>query len=78
MDSDFLKWPVKVYFLLVCGVIVMFHVLYFCFVFSQALELNQANTKALFRRAQAWQGLKEFNKAMVPTLHGQKYTFISL
>uniref|UniRef100_A0A673LLG5 peptidylprolyl isomerase n=1 Tax=Sinocyclocheilus rhinocerous TaxID=307959 RepID=A0A673LLG5_9TELE len=45
---------------------------------DEALELNQTNTKALFRRAQAWQGLKEFNKAMVPTLHRQKYTFISL
>lgn len=32
---------------------------------SQALELNQTNTKALFRRAQAWQGLKEYSKAMV-------------
>ncbi len=49
-----------------------------CFFFPQALELNQTNTKALFRRAQAWQGLKEFNKAMVPTLHGHNYTFISL
>lgn len=36
----------------------------FCCVL-QALELNQANTKALFRRAQAWQGLKEYSKAMV-------------
>uniref|UniRef100_A0A3Q3W951 Peptidyl-prolyl cis-trans isomerase D n=1 Tax=Mola mola TaxID=94237 RepID=A0A3Q3W951_MOLML len=32
---------------------------------NQALELNQTNTKALFRRAQAWQGLKEYSKAMV-------------
>lgn len=32
---------------------------------NEALELDQANTKALFRRAQAWQGLKEFSKAMV-------------
>uniref|UniRef100_A0A672QSZ7 Peptidyl-prolyl cis-trans isomerase D n=1 Tax=Sinocyclocheilus grahami TaxID=75366 RepID=A0A672QSZ7_SINGR len=32
---------------------------------DEALELNQTNTKALFRRAQAWQGLKEFNKAMI-------------
>lgn len=31
----------------------------------QALELNQSNPKALFRRAQAWQGLKENGKAMV-------------
>lgn len=32
---------------------------------DEALDLNQTNTKALFRRAQAWQGLKEFNKAMI-------------
>uniref|UniRef100_A0A3P8RNV7 peptidylprolyl isomerase n=1 Tax=Amphiprion percula TaxID=161767 RepID=A0A3P8RNV7_AMPPE len=32
---------------------------------NEALELSQANTKALFRRAQAWQGLKEYSKAMV-------------
>ncbi|XP_068571319.1 peptidyl-prolyl cis-trans isomerase D [Cebidichthys violaceus] len=32
---------------------------------NEALELNQANTKALFRRAQAWQGLKENSKALV-------------
>ncbi|PWA18747.1 hypothetical protein CCH79_00005555 [Gambusia affinis] len=32
---------------------------------NEALELNQENTKALFRRAQAWQGLKEYNKALV-------------
>uniref|UniRef100_A0A665V9X7 Peptidyl-prolyl cis-trans isomerase D n=1 Tax=Echeneis naucrates TaxID=173247 RepID=A0A665V9X7_ECHNA len=32
---------------------------------SEALELDQTNTKALFRRAQAWQGLKEYSKAMV-------------
>uniref|UniRef100_A0A3B3XAQ9 Peptidyl-prolyl cis-trans isomerase D n=1 Tax=Poecilia mexicana TaxID=48701 RepID=A0A3B3XAQ9_9TELE len=31
---------------------------------DEALELNQENTKALFRRAQAWQGLKEYNKAL--------------
>uniref|UniRef100_H3C9K7 peptidylprolyl isomerase n=1 Tax=Tetraodon nigroviridis TaxID=99883 RepID=H3C9K7_TETNG len=31
----------------------------------RALELNKTNTKALFRRAQAWQGLKEYSQAMV-------------
>ncbi|XP_047209517.1 peptidyl-prolyl cis-trans isomerase D isoform X1 [Girardinichthys multiradiatus] len=31
---------------------------------DEALELNQENTKALFRRAQAWQGLKEYDKAL--------------
>lgn len=35
------------------------------FLVLQALELSEGNTKALFRRAQAWQGLKEYNKAMV-------------
>lgn len=32
---------------------------------NEALELDQANTKALFRRAQAWQGLKENGEAMI-------------
>ncbi|TNN42290.1 Peptidyl-prolyl cis-trans isomerase D [Liparis tanakae] len=32
---------------------------------NEALELNQENTKALFRRAQAWQGLKENGNAMI-------------
>lgn len=41
----------------------MIHVCSLCS--SQALELNQTHAKALFRRAQAWQGLKEFDKAMV-------------
>ncbi|TSV81522.1 Peptidyl-prolyl cis-trans isomerase D [Bagarius yarrelli] len=31
---------------------------------DEALELNQTHAKALFRRAQAWQGLREFNNAM--------------
>ncbi|XP_068181639.1 peptidyl-prolyl cis-trans isomerase D [Antennarius striatus] len=31
---------------------------------NEALEINHTNTKALFRRAQAWQGLKEYSKAM--------------
>ncbi|XP_062856733.1 peptidyl-prolyl cis-trans isomerase D [Trichomycterus rosablanca] len=31
---------------------------------DEALELDQTHAKALFRRAQAWQGLKEFNNAM--------------
>lgn len=31
---------------------------------NEALELNMGNTKALFRRAQAWQGLKEYSKAV--------------
>jgi len=33
----------------------------------QVLELNECNTKALFRRAQAWQGLKDLEQAMVGT-----------
>ncbi|KAF3838755.1 hypothetical protein F7725_010523 [Dissostichus mawsoni] len=32
---------------------------------GKALELDQASTKALFRRAQAWQGLKENSQAMI-------------
>uniref|UniRef100_A0A8C6NHY2 Peptidyl-prolyl cis-trans isomerase D n=1 Tax=Nothobranchius furzeri TaxID=105023 RepID=A0A8C6NHY2_NOTFU len=39
---------------------------------TEALELNQSNAKALFRRAQAWQGLKELNKAMVPIINEMK------
>lgn len=31
----------------------------------QALDLSESNTKALFRRAQAWQGLKDYSQAMV-------------
>nr|XP_006629535.1 PREDICTED: peptidyl-prolyl cis-trans isomerase D [Lepisosteus oculatus] len=31
---------------------------------TEALELNQTNTKALYRRAQAWQGLKEYSHAL--------------
>ena len=38
------------------------------------LELNEANTKALFRRAQAWQGLKDLDKAMVRTSHTALHT----
>ncbi|CAN9514602.1 unnamed protein product [Ophioblennius macclurei] len=41
---------------------------------NEALELNQANTKALFRRAQAWQGLKEYSKAMVDLKEAQGIT----
>ncbi|XP_043113195.1 peptidyl-prolyl cis-trans isomerase D [Puntigrus tetrazona] len=39
---------------------------------DEALELNQTNTKALFRRAQAWQGLKEFSKAMIDLKKAQE------
>lgn len=39
---------------------------------DEALEINQTNTKALFRRAQAWQGLKEFNKAMIDLKKAQE------
>ncbi|XP_061691980.1 peptidyl-prolyl cis-trans isomerase D [Syngnathoides biaculeatus] len=31
---------------------------------NEALALDKGNTKALFRRAQAWQGLKEYSQAM--------------
>nr|XP_057920276.1 peptidyl-prolyl cis-trans isomerase D [Doryrhamphus excisus] len=41
---------------------------------NEALELNNANTKALFRRAQAWQGLKEFSQAMTDLKAAQGIT----
>ncbi|KAJ3587201.1 hypothetical protein NHX12_010799 [Muraenolepis orangiensis] len=31
---------------------------------NQVLELDESNTKALFRRSQAWQGLKDLDQAM--------------
>ncbi|XP_066504685.1 peptidyl-prolyl cis-trans isomerase D [Hoplias malabaricus] len=39
---------------------------------DEALELNQTQTKALFRRAQAWQGLKEYSKAMTDLQKAQQ------
>ncbi|XP_037531078.1 peptidyl-prolyl cis-trans isomerase D [Nematolebias whitei] len=39
---------------------------------NEALELNQSNAKALFRRAQAWQGLKEYNNAMTDLKKAQE------
>ncbi|KAF6732848.1 Peptidyl-prolyl cis-trans isomerase D [Oryzias melastigma] len=39
---------------------------------DEALELNQSNPKALFRRAQAWQGLKENGKAMADLKKAQE------
>ncbi|CAG5988921.1 unnamed protein product [Menidia menidia] len=39
---------------------------------DEALELNQANTKALFRRAQAWQGLKDYSKALIDLKKAQE------
>jgi len=39
---------------------------------NEVLELNQSNTKALFRRAQGWQGLKEFSKAMTDLKKAQE------
>lgn len=41
---------------------------------NEALELNHANTKALFRRAQAWQGLKEYSQAMMDLKKAQGIT----
>ncbi|XP_061048642.1 peptidyl-prolyl cis-trans isomerase D isoform X4 [Eubalaena glacialis] len=32
----------------------------------EALEIDPANTKALYRRAQGWQGLKEYDQALLP------------
>lgn len=31
----------------------------------QALKIDPANTKALYRRAQGWQGIKDFDQALV-------------
>ncbi|XP_064418029.1 peptidyl-prolyl cis-trans isomerase D isoform X2 [Latimeria chalumnae] len=31
---------------------------------DEVLEINQSNTKALYRRAQGWQGVKEYDKAL--------------
>lgn len=31
----------------------------------QALKIDPANTKALYRRAQGWQGIKELDQALV-------------
>ena len=42
------------------------------------LELNESNTKALFRRAQAWQGLKDLDKAMVRTSHTPTHIYSSM
>ncbi|XP_060741289.1 peptidyl-prolyl cis-trans isomerase D [Tachysurus vachellii] len=39
---------------------------------NEALEVNQNLAKALFRRAQAWQGLKEFSKAMIDLKKAQE------
>ncbi|XP_012689741.1 peptidyl-prolyl cis-trans isomerase D [Clupea harengus] len=39
---------------------------------NEALELDETNTKALFRRAQAWQSLKEFNNAMTDLKKAQE------
>lgn len=39
---------------------------------NEVLGLDETNTKALFRRAQAWQGLKEFNNAMTDLKKAQE------
>ncbi|KAG7257864.1 hypothetical protein CRUP_037344 [Coryphaenoides rupestris] len=39
---------------------------------NQVLELNESNTKALFRRAQAWQGLKDLDQAMADLKKAQE------
>lgn len=41
---------------------------------NEALELNETNTKALFRRAQAWEGLKDYTKAMEDLKKAQEIT----
>ncbi|XP_062331703.1 peptidyl-prolyl cis-trans isomerase D [Osmerus eperlanus] len=39
---------------------------------DEVLELNQSNTKALFRRAQGLQGLKEYSRAMIDLKKAQE------
>ncbi|MBN3295468.1 peptidyl-prolyl cis-trans isomerase D [Amia ocellicauda] len=39
---------------------------------SEALELRPANTKALYRRAQAWQGMKEYSQALADLKRAQE------
>uniref|UniRef100_A0A8C9W2U7 Peptidyl-prolyl cis-trans isomerase D n=1 Tax=Scleropages formosus TaxID=113540 RepID=A0A8C9W2U7_SCLFO len=39
---------------------------------TQALDLNPSNTKALYRRAQAWQGMKEYDQAMADLKKAQE------
>lgn len=34
----------------------------------QALAIDPANTKALYRRAQGWQGIRDFDQALVITI----------
>ncbi|KAJ8399273.1 hypothetical protein AAFF_G00413110 [Aldrovandia affinis] len=41
---------------------------------NEALELNQANTKALYRRAQAWQGMKDYSNALLDLKKAQEIT----
>ncbi|MGH0126000.1 UNVERIFIED_CONTAM: hypothetical protein FKN15_015135 [Acipenser sinensis] len=41
---------------------------------NEALEIDQLNTKALYRRAQAWQGMKEYNQALVDLKKAQELT----
>lgn len=39
---------------------------------NEALDLSETNTKALFRRAQAWQGLKDYSQAMMDLKKAQE------
>ncbi|XP_028658489.2 peptidyl-prolyl cis-trans isomerase D [Erpetoichthys calabaricus] len=39
---------------------------------TEALTLDHSNTKALYRRAQAWQGIKEYDKALVDLKKAQE------
>ncbi|XP_062406049.1 peptidyl-prolyl cis-trans isomerase D [Sardina pilchardus] len=39
---------------------------------NEVVEMDETNTKALFRRAQAWQGMKEFNNAMTDLKKAQE------
>lgn len=42
----------------------------------QALQIDPANTKALYRRAQGWQGIKDLDQALVMiTIFNNNYYF---
>lgn len=41
---------------------------------SEALEIDPSNTKALYRRAQGWQGLKDYEQALEDLKKGHEFT----
>lgn len=45
---------------------------------SQALQIDPANTKALYRRAQGWQGIKDLDQALVIITVFNNYYYFNL